>query len=122
MILIEYDKCSTCKNAKKYLNNNIIKYDIREVNDATPTKDELSNWITKYNISIDKLFNTSGLVYRELGLKDKLKSMDIDDKLSLLSSNGMLIKRPLLISDDKMLVGFKIKEWDEYFLNRLIKK
>ncbi len=115
MEFIEYSKCSTCKRAKKYLDDKNINYIDREITDKTPTIEELTSWIKKYDIDIKRLFNTSGLVYRNLGLKDKLQDMSLEEKIKLLSSNGMLIKRPLLVSDDKVLIGFKEKEWNEFF-------
>ena len=115
MEFIRYEKCSTCKKALDFLKNKTKDFKIREIKEDTPTKEEINNWIIKYNLNVNKLFNTSGLVYRELNLKDKIKDISYDDKLSLLSSNGMLIKRPLLITDDKMLIGFKLKEWEDYF-------
>lgn len=96
----------------KWLDDNSIKFTFREIKEDTPTIEELTNWINKYDISIKRLFNTSGLKYKELNLKDKLDNMSDIDKIKLLSSDGMLIKRPILISDDKMLIGFKEKEWE----------
>lgn len=112
MVLIGYSKCSTCKNAMKWLDNNNINFTFREIKEEIPTKKELSDWIEKFNIPIKKLFNTSGLKYKELNLKNKLDSMSDIDKIKLLSSDGMLIKRPILVSDDKILIGFKVKEWE----------
>ncbi len=115
MEFIEYSKCSTCKKAKKFLDDNDIKYVDRAIKESTPTYDEISLWIDKFSIPIKKLFNTSGIMYRELNLKEKLDNMSDDEKIRLLSSDGMLIKRPLLVSDDVILIGFKEKEWKEYF-------
>lgn len=117
MQFIEYNKCSTCKKAKAYLDEKNIKYIDRPIKEKTPTYDELTKWIKKYNIQVKKLFNTSGLKYKELNLKEKLIEMSDSEKIQLLSSNGMLIKRPLIISDNKILIGFKVNEWDEYFSN-----
>jgi arsenate reductase len=117
MEFIEYSKCSTCKKAKKYLDDNNIKYIDREIKEKTPTKDEINNWLQKYKIDINKLFNTSGIIYRELQLKDKLNNLSLDEKIDLLSKKAMLIKRPLLVTKDTLLIGFKEKEW-----NQLIKK
>ena len=113
MEFIEYSKCSTCKKAKNFLDINNIKYKDRAIKEQTPTYEEINNWLNKYNIEINKLFNTSGLVYRQLDLKNKLKDMTLEEKIKLLSSDGMLIKRPLLICSDKILIGFKEKEWNE---------
>lgn len=115
MEFIEYSKCSTCKKAKKFLDDNNIKYIDRPIKEETPTKEELNNYIKNNNLEIKKLFNTSGLKYKELNLKDKLDKMTDSEKIDLLSSDGMLIKRPLLVDKDKVLVGFKEKEWIEYF-------
>ena len=110
-ILIGYPKCSTCKNAEKFLKDNNIKYEYRDIKLNTPTKEELIDIIKTSNLDIKKFFNTSGLVYRNLNLKDKLDNMNFDEKVVLLSSNGMLIKRPILLINNKVLVGFKQKEW-----------
>lgn len=114
MIFIEYPKCSTCKKAKKYLDDNKINYKDRHILEETPTYDELNTWIDKYNLEVKKLFNTSGMKYKELNLKEKLNTLSLEEKIKLLSSDGMLIKRPLLVSEDNILIGFKEKEWDKY--------
>jgi len=115
MEFICYSKCSTCKKAKKYLDDNHIDYIERDIKINNPTRAELDIIVNKYGIPVNKLFNTSGLLYRSMNLKDKLKEMNDNDKLTLLSSDGMLVKRPLIINSDKILVGFKEKEWNEYF-------
>lgn len=112
-IFIEYPKCSTCKNAKKWLENNKINFKDRNIVEETPTIEELSNWIKISGKEIKKWFNTSGLKYKELNLKDKLPNMTDSEKIKLLSSDGMLIKRPLLVSDSKVYIGFKETEWNE---------
>lgn len=106
MIFIWFPKCSTCQKAKKWLDDNGIKYTLRDIVFDTPSEEELKIWINKSGLDIKSFFNTSGLKYRNLGLKDKLDSMSFDDKVKLLSSDGMLIKRPLLIGD-KIIAGFK---------------
>ena len=113
MEFIEYNKCSTCKKAKCFLDQNNIKYVDRPIKENNPTYEELESWIKKYNLNVNKLFNTSGLIYRELKLKDKLNSMTENKKIKLLASNGMLVKRPILISDNYILIGFKQNEWDK---------
>lgn len=113
MLFIEYPRCSTCKKAKKYLEAKKEEFIDRNIVTETPTKEELKNWLTKYQVPIDKLYNTSGMKYRELNLKEKRKEMSEEEQLSLLSSDGMLIKRPLLITDKKMLIGFKENEWQK---------
>lgn len=113
MILIWYPKCSTCKKAYKFLDNKNFSFQTRDIVLDTPSREELNMYILKSKKSISSFFNTSGMKYRELGLKDKLKTMSDDDKISLLSSDGMLIKRPILITENKVYVGFKEKEWSE---------
>lgn len=115
MLFIEYPKCSTCKKAKKYLLDHNTVFEERDIVLETPTKEELGNYLATYNIDISKLFNTSGIKYRELNLKEKQKEMSLNEKLDLLASDGMLIKRPLVIASDKILIGFREKEWDKYF-------
>ncbi len=112
MDFIWYSKCSTCKNAKKYLDDNLIKYNIRDIKDKTPTREEIKAWIERYNIDIDKMFNTSGILYRKLNIKDKKNSMSVNEKINILSENAMLIKRPILVCSDKIYFGFKEKEWE----------
>lgn len=113
MIILHYPKCSTCKKAIKFLNDNNIKYIERDIVKENPKKEELKKWIKQSNMDIKKFFNTSGLKYRELNLKEKLKEMTDEEKINLLSKDGMLVKRPLLITDKKILAGFKEKEWKE---------
>lgn len=113
MELIGYSKCSTCKKASTWLSDRNINFTFREIKEDIPTIKELENWINNYNIPIKKLFNTSGLKYKELNLKDKLDNMTDLEKLELLSSDGMLIKRPILVSENEVLVGFKEKEWEK---------
>ena len=106
MIFIWYPKCSTCQKAKKWLDDNNIEYTLRDIVLETPTEEELSIWIKESGLDIKKFFNTSGMKYRELGLKDKLDNMSFDEKIKLLSSDGMLIKRPLIVGDI-IIPGFK---------------
>ena len=107
---IWYKKCSTCRKAREFLINNNIDFKERDIVEEVPTYDELSKWIKEDNVK--KFFNTSGIKYRELKLKDKLDNMSYEEKIKLLSSDGMLIKRPIFIKDDIVLVGFKEKEWE----------
>ncbi len=111
-IFIEYPKCSTCKKAKKWLEENNIEFLDRNIVKETPTVEELSKWIERSGLDIKKWFNTSGLKYKELNLKDKLINMSYQEKIELLASDGMLIKRPLLISDKGIFTGFKEDGWD----------
>ncbi|MCO8194607.1 MULTISPECIES: arsenate reductase family protein [Anaerofustis] len=113
-LFLEYPKCSTCKKAKKWLIENDIDFTSRHIIENNPTKEELTEWIKESNLPIKRFFNTSGMKYRELNLKDKLKEMNEDEMISLLSTDGMLVKRPIIIGKDKILTGFKEKEWEEY--------
>ncbi len=106
MIFLWYPRCSTCKKAKKWLDEHDIKYTLRDIVLDNPNKEELREWILKSKIDVNKFFNTSGVKYRELGLKDKLKDISFDEKIELLASDGMLVKRPLIIGD-KIIIGFK---------------
>ena len=111
--LIWYPKCSTCKNAKKYLDDKNIEINLRDIKEEKLNAKELDKLIKKSNLDIKYFFNTSGLVYRNLNLKDKLPNMTYEEKLELLASDGMLVKRPILIFNDKVLIGFKKNIWDE---------
>ncbi len=116
MLFIEYPKCSTCKKAKKWLEDKGVAFDDRHIVEQNPTKEELREWIKRSGLDIKRFFNTSGMKYRDLGLKDKLADMEEEDKLALLSSDGMLVKRPLAVGENVVLVGFKEKEWEEALL------
>lgn len=116
MLFIEYPKCSTCKKAKKWLDDHNIKYEDRHIIENNPTFDELKEWYHKSNLDIKRFFNTSGMLYKEMNLKDKLLNMNEDEMIKILSTNGMLVKRPLIISDDVILTGFKEKEWEDKLL------
>ena len=114
MLFIEYPRCSTCKKAKKYLDDKNINYDDRNIVLNNPTKKELDKWIKlSSGLDINKFFNTSGLKYRELRLKDKLKEMTYEEKLKLLETDGMLVKRPIIVLNNRVLIGFKKDEWEE---------
>ena len=108
-----YPKCTTCKKAKKWLDDNQIAYELRDIKIDTPTLDELTDWHKKSNLPLKKFFNTSGLLYKSLDLKNKLPQMSEDEMLNLLTTDGMLVKRPLLVGDDFVLVGFKEAEWHD---------
>ena len=111
-LFIEYPKCSTCQKAKKWLDENEIKYEDRHIVEQNPTAEELTKWIKQSGFEIKKFFNTSGLKYKELNLKEKLPNMSDNEKIKLLASDGMLVKRPILISDKVVLLGFKEIEWE----------
>lgn len=112
-LFIEYPKCSTCQKAKKWLDKHNIDYIDRNIITETPSKEELKEWINKSGMEAKKFFNTSGIKYRELNIKEKIKDMSDDEIYELLATDGMLIKRPLFISYKKILKGFKEKEWEE---------
>ena len=113
MQFICYPKCSTCQKAKKWLDEHNIKYTERHIAEENPSFDELKEWHEKSGLPLKRFFNTSGLVYRDLQLKDKLPSMSEEEQLELLAGNGMLVKRPLVVDGETVLVGFKEAEWTE---------
>lgn len=113
MLFIEYPKCTTCQKAKKWLDDNGIIYEDRHIKEQNPTYEELKLWYSESGLPLKRFFNTSGLLYKSMGLKDKLPSMSDEEQLQLLATDGMLVKRPLIISDDVILTGFREKEWGE---------
>ncbi|MDF2615006.1 MAG: transcriptional regulator, Spx/MgsR family [Clostridia bacterium] len=110
-LFIEYPKCSTCQKAKKWLDENNIMYEDRHIVTQNPTEEELRKWVSLSKLPIKKFFNSSGILYKEMNLKDKLQTMTMDEQIALLASNGMLVKRPLIIGEGIALVGFKIENW-----------
>jgi arsenate reductase len=110
-VFVEYPKCSTCQKAKKFLEENDIKFEDRNIITETPTVEELTEWINRSGLPINKFFNTSGLLYRSMNLKEELNNLSDEDKIKLLSSDAMLIKRPLLIGKNVILLGFKEDDW-----------
>ena len=116
MLFIQYPKCSTCQKAKKWLDGHQIAYTDRHIVEDNPSYDELKEWYEKSGLSLKKFFNTSGLLYKEMQLKDKLPAMSEEEQLQLLSTDGMLVKRPLIVNGDMVLVGFKETEWAEKIL------
>jgi len=108
-----YPKCTTCQKAKKWLDDNKIEYELRDIKEDSPSFEELSAWYEISGLSLKKFFNTSGLLYKSMNLKDKLPTMSEEEQLNLLSTDGMLVKRPLVIGEDFVLVGFKESEWSE---------
>lgn len=113
MLFVCYPKCSTCQKARRWLDEHQIPYTLRDIKEDRPTREELAQWHQRSGVPLRRFFNTSGMLYRELGLKDKLAGMGEDEQLDLLSTDGMLVKRPLLVGDDFVLVGFKESEWAE---------
>ncbi|MGL4572115.1 MAG: arsenate reductase family protein [Clostridium sp.] len=111
-LFVEYPKCTTCKRAKKWLEENKVDFIDRDIKINNPTKEELKLWLDRSGLEIKKFFNTSGVLYREQGMKDKVKTLSEDELLDILASDGMMVKRPLVIGDDKVLVGFKEAEWE----------
>lgn len=119
ILFIEYPRCSTCQKAKKWLDEQGLEYIDRDIVNNTPTVDELKQWSVKSDIPIRKLFNTSGIKCRELGLKDKIPTMSDDEILATLASDGMLIKRPLIVRDGTIVLkGFNASKWNEVLLSR----
>lgn len=113
MLFIEYPKCTTCKKAKKWLDENGISYIDRHIKEENPTAEELKEWHKRSGLPLKKFFNTSGMLYKEMQLKDKLPEMTEEEQYALLASDGMLVKRPLIVADDFILTGFKETEWAE---------
>jgi len=116
-LFLWYSKCSTCKKAKDWLINNNVEFNERSIVDDVPTVYELTEWIRQSGLDIKKIFNTSGLKYKELNLKEKLFNMSDEEKIKLLSTDGKLIKRPIFIYKKKVLIGFKIKDWEKVIKN-----
>lgn len=113
MLVLVYRKCSTCQKALKWLEENQIEFEERSIKEQNPTYEELKVWHQMSGMPLKKFFNTSGLIYKEMQLKDKLPQMSEGEQLQLLATNGMLVKRPLVVGDDFVLAGFKEKEWGE---------
>ena len=113
MLFLEYPKCSTCKKAKNWLESNGVEFEDRHIVENNPTADELKAWYEKSGFPLKKFFNTSGLKYKEIGLKEKLPNMTEEEQINLLATDGMLVKRPLVIGDDFVLIGFKEAQWAE---------
>ena len=112
MLFLQYPPCSTCQKAKKWLDEHELSYTDRHIKENNPTYEELKAWYQRSGLPLKKFFNTSGLVYKSLGLKEKLPGMSEEEQLRLLATDGMLVKRPLLVTEDTLLVGFKMAEWE----------
>lgn len=113
MLFIHYPKCTTCQRAKNWLDTHGLTYTERNIREENPSFGELSKWHKKSGFPLKRFFNTSGMLYREMGLKDKLADMTENQQLELLASDGMLVKRPIIVADDAVLVGFREKDWEE---------
>lgn len=113
MLFICYPKCTTCQKARKWLNAKGIPYEERDIKTQNPNREELKEWYQKSGLPLKRFFNTSGMLYKEMKLKDSLPEMSEEEQLELLSTDGMLVKRPLVITDEAILTGFKEKEWEE---------
>ena len=118
MLFVEYPKCTTCQKAKKFLNEHGADYTDRHIKEQNPTADELRAWWQKSGLPLKKFFNTSGMLYKELGLKDKLLEMSEEEQLKLLATDGMLVKRPLVVGEKTVLTGFSEKTWTEQLLEK----
>lgn len=116
MLFIEYPKCTTCKKAKKWLDDNGISYKDRHIKEENPTVNELKEWHRKSGLPLKRFFNTSGNLYKEMQLKDKLPAMSEEEQYELLATDGMLVKRPIIVTEDTVLTGFKESEWEEKIL------
>lgn len=113
MLVLVYRKCSTCRKALKWLDENGITYEERSIVEENPTYEELKAWHERSGLPLKKFFNTSGMIYKDMKLKDRLPEMTEEEQLRLLATNGMLVKRPLVVAEDYVLIGFKELEWDE---------
>lgn len=113
MLFIEYPKCTTCKKAKKWLDDHNVEYEDRHIVEDNPTYDELKKWYECSGMPLKKFFNTSGQLYKEMNLREKLSAMSEEEQLKLLASNGMLVKRPLIVDGKMVMIGFKEAEWSE---------
>ena len=113
MLFVEYPKCTTCQKAKKFLDDHGVRYEDRHIKEQNPTAGELRVWWERSGLPLKKFFNTSGLQYKALGLKDKLPAMTQEEQLALLATDGMLVKRPVLVGEDFVLVGFRAEQWEE---------
>lgn len=118
MLFIEYSKCSTCKRAKKWLQEHKIEYVDRHIMENNPTYEDLKEWYKRSGLPLKRFFNTSGMIYRDLKLKDKLPTMSEEEQLELLATNGMLVKRPIIVTEEMIILGFKVPEWEEKIAGR----
>ena len=113
MLFVHYPKCTTCKRAKKWLDEHQISYEERDIKENNPSLEELKEWYQRSGLPLKRFFNTSGMLYKEMKLKDKLPEMSEDEQLALLASDGMIVKRPIVVTKESVLVGFKEAQWEE---------
>lgn len=113
MLFVHYPKCTTCKRAKKWLDEHQISYEERDIKENNPSSEELKEWYQRSGLPLKRFFNTSGMLYKEMKLKDKLPEMSEDEQLALLATDGMLVKRPIVVTKESVLVGFKEAQWEE---------
>lgn len=118
MLFLEYPPCSTCRKAKKWLDDHGLVYTARHIKEDNPSLEELTQWLAMSGLPSKRFFNTSGLMYKSLGLKDKLPGMSVEEQLRLLATDGMLVKRPIVVLEDRVLVGFKESEWEAALLKQ----
>lgn len=116
VLFLEYPKCTTCQRAKKWLDEHQVVYEDRHIREQNPTAEELKSWYEKSGLPLKKFFNTSGILYKSMQLKDKLPTMSEEEQIALLATDGMLVKRPLIVKEDGVLVGFKAAEWEKELL------
>lgn len=116
MLFLAYPPCSTCQKAKRWLDDHGLVYEQRNIKTDNPTYEELAQWVSRSGLPVKRFFNTSGLVYKSLGLKDRLSTMTLEEQLELLAGDGMLVKRPIVVHDGVILTGFREKEWAEKLL------
>ena len=116
MLVLAYRKCSTCQKALKWLEDHNVSFDERAIKEENPTYEELKEWYVKSGLPLKKFYNTSGLIYKDMGLKDKIPTMSEEEQLRLLATDGMLVKRPLVVGENFILTGFREKEWEEHLL------
>lgn len=114
ILFVEYPKCSTCQKAKKWLDDHKVVYTDRHIKEENPTAEELKEWHKRSGLPLKRFFNTSGMLYKSMALKDKLPTMSEQEQYDLLATDGMLVKRPIIVGEDYVLTGFKEKEWEEY--------
>lgn len=111
MLFLNYPKCTTCKRAEKWLKDHEFEYEARNIKEEKPTEEELTEWVKRSGLPVKRFFNTSGMLYREMGLKDKLAEMSVQEQIALLAADGMLVKRPLLVTEHTVKAGFREADW-----------